>query len=127
MSPVPREPVPIYGGGVSDPALERAATLCDGWASEIQTRAEVEAISAKLRAYRADSERAGQPFGMCVAARDAFDPGGYRQMAELGVSELITVPWFFSGANPDSCQEKCDGIRKFGDEVIAKLDLEAAG
>jgi hypothetical protein len=42
-------------------------------------------------------------------------------MAALGVTELITVPWFFYGADADSCQEKCDGIRRFGDEVIAKL------
>jgi len=121
MSPVPREPVPIYGGGVSDAALRRAATQCDGWASEIQTRAEVESIAAKLHTYRADSERAGEPFGMCVAVKDAFDSEGYRSMAELGVTELITVPWFFSGANVDSCQEKCDGIQLFGERVIAQL------
>jgi len=121
MSPVPREPVPIYGGGVSDAALRRAASLCDGWASEIQTRAELETIAAKLRSFRAGSERAGQPFGMCVAVKDAFGLDGYRAMAAAGVSELITVPWFFYGADPDSCQEKCDGIRRFGEEVIAKI------
>jgi len=49
MSPVPRRPVPLYGGGVSEPALRRAATLCDGWASEVQTTREVEEIVQKLR------------------------------------------------------------------------------
>ena len=39
---------------------------------------------------------------------------------ELG-AELITVPWLFYGADPSSCKEKCDGIKRFGDEVIAKL------
>ena len=47
-----------------------------------------------------------------------------REMADLGVTELITVPWFFSGADPDSCEEKCEGIRLFGEKVIAELDAE---
>ena len=55
MNPVPKVPVPIYGGGVSDAALRRAATICDGWASEIQTRDELDEILARLQAYRADS------------------------------------------------------------------------
>ena len=31
MNPSPTEPVPIIGGGDSEAALVRAATLCDGW------------------------------------------------------------------------------------------------
>jgi len=121
MSPVPSAPVPIYGGGVSEPALRRAARLCDGWASEVQTTPEVESIVGRLERYRADSERAGQPFGLCCALRDASDLEAYRHMAALGVTELITVPWLFYGADVDSCASKCDGIKRFGDEVIARL------
>ncbi|MBW2230928.1 MAG: TIGR03619 family F420-dependent LLM class oxidoreductase [Deltaproteobacteria bacterium] len=121
MSPVPADPIPIYGGGVSDVALRRAARLFDGWASEIQTSAELETIIARLRAHRADSELANRPLGICAALRDAYDLDGYRRMADLGVTEGITVPWLFYGADTNSCQQKCDGIRRFGDEVIAKL------
>jgi probable F420-dependent oxidoreductase len=121
MSPAPERPIPIYGGGVSDAALRRAATQCDGWASEIQTSAELETILAKLRAYRADSERADRPLRICAALKDVHDLAGYRRMADLGVTELITVPWLFYGADPESCEQKCDGIRRFGEEVIAQL------
>ncbi len=121
MSPVPDRPVPIYGGGLSDIALRRAATLCDGWASEIQTIDEVREISSRLERLRSDSERAGEPFGMCCALKDAYDRDGFRRAMDLGVTELITVPWLFYGADPKSCREKCDGIRRFGDEVIARL------
>ncbi len=31
MNPSPSRPVPILGGGDSEPAIRRAATLCDGW------------------------------------------------------------------------------------------------
>ena len=81
----------------------------------------MKAIVQKLRRYRADSERAEQPFGLCCALRDARDLDAYRRMADLGVTELITVPWLFYDADPASCQQKCDGIRRFGDEVVARL------
>ncbi len=119
MSPVPDEPVPIWGGGTSDAALRRAATRFDGWASEIQTRAEIREITAKLRAWRQDSLLAGEPFGICAAVKDAYTPEHYAEMAELGVSQLITVPWLFYGTTGDDLEAKLDGIRRFGDEVIA--------
>ena len=40
-------------------------------------------------------------------------------MAELGVTQLITVPWLFYGTTRDELEAKLDGIRRFGDEVIA--------
>lgn len=122
MSPVPESTVPIYGGGLSPLALKRAATLCDGWASEIQTKDELRSINAQLRAHRAASDRADKPFGLCVALKDVFDIDGYKEMAELGVTEMITVPWLFYGPQSQTCEQKCAGIRRFGEEVIAKLD-----
>jgi probable F420-dependent oxidoreductase len=121
MHPVPKTSVPIYGGGVSDAALRRAATLCDGWASEIQTRNELDVILGRLRDYRKSSSRAGEPFGVCAALRDVVDLDGYRVMEERGVTELITVPWLFYGDQEQSCQAKCDGSRRFGDEVLARF------
>jgi alkanesulfonate monooxygenase SsuD/methylene tetrahydromethanopterin reductase-like flavin-dependent oxidoreductase (luciferase family) len=121
MSPVPDRPLPIYGGGISNAALRRAATLCDGWASEIQTTEELDVILERLRRYRADSKRASQPFGICAALRDVFELDGYRAMAERGVTELITVPWLFYGDASQTGAQKCDGIRRFADEVISQI------
>ncbi len=123
MSPAPERAIPIYGGGVSDAALHRAATRCDGWASEIQNRDELASIIDRLRAWRAESHRATEPFGICAALRDVTDRDGYRAMADLGVTELITVPWLLYGADPESLEQKCQGIRRFGEEIIAELDL----
>ncbi len=121
MNPVPTQPVPIYGGGTSTAALHRAATLCDGWASEIQNTAELDVIIAELERYRNDSPRAGQTFGICAALRDVSDVDGYRATRDRGVTELITVPWLFYGDANQSCEQKCAGIRRFGDEVISKF------
>ena len=127
MSPVPDVPIPIYGGGVSDAALRRAATLCEGWASEVQSREELPGILEKLRRFRAESSRSEEAFGVCAALRDVYDLDGYRAMADLGVTELITVPWLLHGADAESLEQKTDCIRRFGEEVIAKLEWSLGG
>lgn len=123
MAPVPSRPTPIFGGGLSAPALRRAATLCDGWAGQIQKRGEIEGLIAELRRLRADSSRAAEPFSIVTAVGDAIDESGYREMASLGISTLITVPWVFYGVDlmKGSCEDKCDGIRRFGEDVLHKL------
>lgn len=75
-------------------------------------------ISAKLHAWRKDSERADEPFGICAAVQDAFTPDHYREMADLGVTQLITVPWLFYGVTDGDVGKKCDAIRRFGEEFI---------
>lgn len=126
MSPVPSEPIRVYGGGVSDIALSRAARLFDGWASEIQTSAEVADVVERLRKHRAGTPREAEQLGVCAAVRDCVDLAGYQRMASLGVTELITVPWLFYGDDRQSLQQKCDGICRFGDAVVSKLDGVAA-
>jgi probable F420-dependent oxidoreductase len=121
MSPAPEVPIPIYGGGVSNAALRRAATLCDGWASEIQSREELPLLLERMRRFRAESHRSGEVFGVCAALRDVYDLDGYRAMADLGVTELITVPWLLYGADANSLEQKTDCIQRFGEEVIASL------
>ncbi len=121
MSPVPSQVIPVYGGGTSEVALRRAARLCDGWASEIQTTTQLTDILARLERYRNEAHRGEERFGICAAMRDVYDLDGYRRMRDMGVSELITVPWLFYDTDENSCQQKCDGIRRFADEVISKM------
>jgi len=122
MSPVPAAPVPIWVGGLSEPALRRAATLGDGWISDLHTLEELRGIVATLGRHRADSERAGHPFSVAAAVKDAFSLDGYRRAAEVGVTHLQNMPWIFYPGGGDSQQGKCDGIRRFGEEIVAKLD-----
>ena len=73
------------------------------------------------RARRADSERAGRPFAVCAAVKDAFDLDGYRRAADAGVTHLQTMPWLFYPGGGATLESKCDGIRRFGEEIVAKL------
>ena len=66
-------PVPIWGGGTSEPALRRAAMQLDGWVSEIQTAREVEAMFETPARHRERAGRAHLPFGSGVTAKDVGD------------------------------------------------------
>jgi probable F420-dependent oxidoreductase len=121
MLPVPDEPIPVWGGGGSDTALRRAATLCDGWLSPMQRSSEIPGVLATLRQHRARSSRHTTPFSICAALADAFTLDAYRRLEDLGVTHLITVPWLFYGKG-ESLQQKCDGIRRFGDDVICRME-----
>jgi len=122
MSPVPGHPVPIYVGGFSPPALRRAAERADGWISDRHTTAELADLIATVRARRKAAGRADDPFEILVTCSDAFDLDGYRRLAELGATHLTTMPWLFYGADPDDLQQKLDGIARFGEDVIARME-----
>jgi hypothetical protein len=121
MSPVPDRAVPIYVGGFSPPAMRRAATLADGWISDLHSSAELEELISQVLGLRAESDRAEDPFEILVTCNDAYDLDGYRRLSDFGASHLSTMPWLFYGANPEVLQEKLDGIARFGDEIIARF------
>jgi len=120
MSPVPQRRIPIYVGGLSKPALRRAARN-DGWLSDLHSTAELAEIVAQLRALRREAGRDGEPFHVLASATDAFDADGYRRLEDVGVTHLVTMPWVFYGGTLDSLDSKRDGIRRFGEEIIARI------
>jgi len=121
MSPAPTKPLPIYCGGLSEPALRRAALRCDGWISVVHSVEEIRDFAGRLHALRREAGRADVPFELIVACNDAFDLDGYRRLEEAGATALITVPWVFYGGKGASLDDKIEGIRRFADDIIAKL------
>jgi probable F420-dependent oxidoreductase len=120
MLPKPGAPVRLYGGGLSEPALRRAARL-DGWVSDLHTTAELREIAGRLRAYRAEQGRGDAPFDLIAACVDAFGVDGIRRLEGIGVTHYATAPWILHGGRWDSLEDKKNGLRRFADEVIAKL------
>ncbi|MGH9187163.1 MAG: TIGR03619 family F420-dependent LLM class oxidoreductase, partial [Acidimicrobiales bacterium] len=112
MSPAPSEQPPIYVGGVSDAALRRAARH-DGWISDMHTTDEFKTIVAKLRRYRKQAGRAGEPFAVIGSSKDAVDVDGYRRLEEAGVTHLLTWPWVFYSGKTQDLQEKLYGVARF--------------
>jgi len=122
MSPAPSEPVPIYVGGHTGVALRRAARVGDGWSSAMMRFDELRKVIDRLAALRAEYGRADQPFEIQAVCIDRFGLDGFRQQADIGVTDAIVVPWRFYGTGFDGdLAAKRDGLRRFADEVIAKL------
>lgn len=121
MSPVPKDPVPILVGGLSDVAMKRAARIGDGWIAVQHSTAELRELLGKLHNLRKEYGTDGKPFETVVACTDAFDVDGFRRVADLGATTLTTVPWMMYGADPNSLEQKKDGLKRFADEVISKF------
>jgi probable F420-dependent oxidoreductase len=121
MTPTPTQQVPIFVGGISEPAFKRAARN-DGWVSDMHTIEEFAEIRRKLDAERAAIGRSDTEFAMVGSCVDAFDYDGYRRLEEVGVTHLLTMPWAFYSGFTDDLQERIDGIRRFADDIISKFD-----
>jgi probable F420-dependent oxidoreductase len=121
MSPGVAQRIPIYSGGVSAAAFRRVGRLTDGWISDLHTAEELLRIAAELRARRAEHGRASEPLEIVAACSDAFDVDAFRRLEQGGVTHLLTMPWALYGGTSPS--EKRDALRRFADDVIAKLRL----
>jgi probable F420-dependent oxidoreductase len=119
MSPAPSEPVPFYVGGHTDVALRRAVRIGDGWTSAMLTCEQLAEIIGKLNALLAEYDRADDPFEFQAVCIDKFDVDGHRELAEVGVTDYIAMPWVFEGLGFDApLEKKKDAMKRFADTYI---------
>jgi probable F420-dependent oxidoreductase len=119
MSPAPGERIPIWIGGISDPALQRAARN-DGWISDLQPARDIVESIEQIRKLRAEAG-CDAPFDVMASASDAHDVDGYRRLEDAGATHILTMPWAFYHGLTDDLDEKCDGIHRFADDVLARM------
>jgi probable F420-dependent oxidoreductase len=136
--PAPAIKPPIWVGGGSEKAAERAGRFGDGWApffayaganamldeSALASVEQYQERLARLHETRAKAGRSG-PFDVIVAPRVKLEIGtregadkfivGIQQMAEIGVT------WIPMRFKTHSRREYLDKIQWFGEEVIARL------
>jgi probable F420-dependent oxidoreductase len=120
MNPPPPGYIPIWLGGISEPAMRRAARLADGWVTDLQTTAEIIDCIGRIRGWREEYRRSGD-FDIMATPSDAWDIDGYRRLEDAGVTHILTMPWAFYFGETDSLDEKCEGVRRFADEVISRM------
>jgi Luciferase-like monooxygenase len=122
MSPAPTASIPWYVGGHTEVALRRAARMGDGWTSAMIRFDDLVEVIARLRLLRAEYGRSDGPYEIQAVCIDRFGAGGYREQFDAGVTDIITMPWLFYGVGLDGdLQAKKDGIRRFADDIIAKI------
>jgi len=111
MQPTPPH-IPIYVGGLSDFALQRAARH-DGWIGDlIKTDRAIEAIG-RLREMRAEKGLSMQDFTILTPLTDAFTIADYQRAADAGITGIITMPWMFYAGPEASLDDKIDGMQRF--------------
>jgi probable F420-dependent oxidoreductase len=119
LSPAPRRPVPIYVGGVSRPALRRAARLGDGWISMLHDRDELRGIVAALHALRREHGREREPFEIKALWIEPIEPDDVAELEEIGVTDLLVTPWLLDAEGGGGLDAKRASLRRFADDLIA--------
>jgi probable F420-dependent oxidoreductase len=121
MNPAPSARIPIWIGGISDPAMRRAARLADGWVTDLQPSSEIIDSIARIRQWRRDCGREHEPFEVMATPNDAWDADGYKRLEDAGVTHILTMPWAFYHGDTKDVELKIDGVKRYADEVIATL------
>jgi probable F420-dependent oxidoreductase len=122
IAPVPAQPIPVLIGGHADAALRRAARLGDGWMHGGGDPADLPRLLARLAEFRRQEE-AERPFEIHVISLDAYTVDGVRRLEEQGVTDVIIgFRWpYATGPDTEPLGRKLDNLRRFADDVIAKL------
>jgi len=125
LNPVPDRPLPIMIGGHSDANLRRAARVADGWMSAGGSSDDVVAWVTRLQELRKEYGREHEPFDIYATSIDSFSVDGIRRLEDLGVTHTSggfgRFDPYGAEADPESLQEKIDNLRRYADDVIAKV------
>jgi probable F420-dependent oxidoreductase len=89
--PKPRQnPLPIWIGGNSQPAINRAIRMADGWYGSYLPSAQLKPMVDEIRTRRRDSPRAQFPFTIAVsrACVGQDDPPDYQPGSRLALADI---------------------------------------
>jgi len=122
MAPVPSRPVPILIGGHSDAALRRAARVGDGWMGIYYDTEALKEIVGRLQGFRQECGTADRPFEIQASIVDRMPtPDVCAELAEVGVTCIITSAWMMQGLQFASLAENVRALEAFGEQYIAPL------
>jgi probable F420-dependent oxidoreductase len=119
LEPHPTDAVPIYSGGLSEPALRRAARYCDGWIGTAFPIDEVPGYVEKLRGYRTEFGREHEPFEIITALYEPPSVEVYQRAEELGITGIMCAPWA-SAADINAGDH--DGLKLAADRYRAPIE-----
>ena len=125
LNPIPTQPIPILIGGHSDANLRRAARRCDGWMAAGGSPEDLTGWITRIQELRRECGRDQEPFDIYATSFDSFSPDGIKRLEDLGVTHTSGGFGRFNPygeeADPETLQEKIDNVRRYADDVIAKV------
>lgn len=92
MSPVPSKPVPVWVGGMSKPALRRAANN-DGWLGVPLGNSEMKKVVDTLFDLRKKNGKYEEPFDVLLSAMEAYTPEFIHSLDPAGTYHASVLPW----------------------------------
>ncbi len=131
LSPVPSEPIPIWGGGASPPALRRAARL-DGWFGVPSATPQMRPYLQTLRSEREAAGLAWEGYEVSISLAEAQTQENTAELVEMGVGSLCviapwvpsplgTTTWYDDNADPGKLDSKQVAMERFAEAVIHKF------
>lgn len=128
MEPSPTVPVPILVGGHSDAALRRAVTRGDGWLGAQLDRGGIAEIVQRLHRvlddHDRDHDRDHAGFQVVVTPLVAARPEIFAELGAVGVTGVITMPWYFTEGDPSDPSHQIESVAWFAETVIEPLRTE---
>jgi hypothetical protein len=121
ICPVPTERLPILFGGHSEPMLRRAARIGDGWMHAGGDLETLERLIARIGELRKECGRDGETFEIHAISPDDCTVDGVRRLEDLGVTDLIVSLRNPYEPDTQTLTQKIDALRRFADDVIAKV------
>jgi probable F420-dependent oxidoreductase len=122
LSPVPPEPPPIYVGGASRLALERAARLGDGWIGAGNTPDEVGLLLARLESLRKQAGRDHRPFETMVGLKAELTPDLLKRLRdETGMTSAVIYPFRYSLGDRSSLDAKKRMLEDVAERLIRPM------
>lgn len=118
MSPGLFQPLPIYIGGFSEPALKRAARN-DGWIGGQHEMSEVEYFVPALRQHRQESGKSLENFEIALGLYDMAEPN-IERCKELGVTMLYREAFCDANgmASSMTLSEKLHDMDRFANQYL---------
>jgi alkanesulfonate monooxygenase SsuD/methylene tetrahydromethanopterin reductase-like flavin-dependent oxidoreductase (luciferase family) len=121
ISPAPDRTVPIFTGGASAVALQRAAAKADGWIGAGNTPEEVPGILAQFRRLRREAQREQLPFETVIGLSTPPDLATFQRLHEAGMSGGVSYPFSFTAGKRSSLDEKKRVMEDFARRFIRPL------
>jgi probable F420-dependent oxidoreductase len=123
MRPAPARPIPIYVGGASPRALDRAARLGDGFIPPVTTQAETRRLLEAVEAGRARHGRESEPFEVVGSAVECRSAAELEELGRIGITTVRVDPFSLYGRNYGglSFDQRRASLERYAREVIVPL------
>ena len=118
MSPPPPAPVPILIGGHSEAALNRAATIGDGWMGVYYELDELDGYVERLHQLLDENGRATDDFEITTSVLALPTKDVIERLEAMGVTTLLTSAWLMEGVENGSLHQNVDALNRFADTYI---------